>query len=106
VKFDSQMSNPDNLDSLEVFHNLAEECFELHIANERCVLNYRRLPGKLVIYHTEVPEAFERHGLAARITKAALEFARAENLRVEPRCPYTAVYIQKHPEYSDLLPPC
>jgi predicted GNAT family acetyltransferase len=97
------MVNPENLDSLEVIHNQAEDCFEIHVGKERCVLNYRRSPGTIVIYHTEVPQPFEGRGLAARMTRTALEFARAEHLRVEPRCPYTAAYIQKHPQYSDLL---
>jgi predicted GNAT family acetyltransferase len=67
------------------------------------LLNYRRSAGKLVIYHTEVPQAFEGRGLAERMTRAALEFARSSNLQVEPRCPYTANFMQKHHEYDDLL---
>jgi uncharacterized protein len=97
------MTDNPQLDSLEVMHNAAEEYFEIRIGQERGVLNYRRFPGKLLIYHTEVPQSRERQGLAARMTKAALQFARAENLLVEPRCPYTAFYFQRHPEDSDLL---
>ena len=31
------------------------------------------------------------------------EFARAEKLQVDPRCPYTAAFLQKHREYDNLL---
>jgi predicted GNAT family acetyltransferase len=86
-----------------VVHNAAEERFELRIGGERCLLNYRRSAGKLVIYHTEVPQPFEGRGLAERMTRAALDFARFENLQVEPRCSYAAYFMQKHPEYDDLL---
>ena len=84
-------------------HNAAEERFELRIGGELCLLNYRRSAGNLVIYHTEVPQPFEGRGLAERMTRAALDFARSENLQVEPRCSYTAYFMQKHPEYDDLL---
>jgi len=52
---------------------------------------------------TEVPQPFEGRGLAERMTRTALDFARSENLQVEPRCSYTAYFMQKHPEYDDLL---
>ena len=84
-------------------HNVAEERFELRIGAELCLLNYRRSAGKLVIYHTEVPPPFESRGLAERMTRAALDFARSKNLQVEPRCSYAAYFMQKHPEYDDLL---
>jgi uncharacterized protein len=87
----------------EVFHNAVQQRFELRVGEALCVLDYRRFPGKLVIYHTEVPQPLERRGFAARMTRAALDFARSENLQVEPRCPYTAAFMQKNPEFADLL---
>ena len=87
----------------EVVHNEGQSRFELHVGDVLCVVDYRRTPDKLIIYHTEVPPPFERRGLAARMTRAALDFARSQNLKVEPRCPYTAAFMQKHPEYADLL---
>ncbi len=92
-----------DFESQEVAHLPAEERFELRAGTYVCIVNYRRRPGKMVIYHTEVPLPFEGHGLAARVTRAALEFARKEKLQVEPRCPYTAAFLRKNPEYSDLL---
>lgn len=99
------MTNAQDFHSSDVFHNVARQRFELRVGDALCVLDYRRSPGKLVIYHTEVPQPLERHGLAALITRVALDFARSENLRVEPRCPYTATFIQKNPEFADLLAP-
>jgi uncharacterized protein len=97
------MSEPENLDAAKVVHNIAAQQFEVHFGSLLCVLNYRQSGEKLIIYHTEVPETLEGRGVAARMTQAALEFARAESLQIEPRCPYTAAFLQKHPEYSDLL---
>jgi predicted GNAT family acetyltransferase len=95
--------NSAQFETTEVVHNQAESRFELRVGEAICVVEYRRMPDKLVIYHTEVPKPFERRGLAARMTRAALDFARSQNLKVEPRCPYTAGFMQKHSEYADLL---
>jgi predicted GNAT family acetyltransferase len=89
----------------DVVHNIVAQRFELRVGDVLCVIDYRRSSGKLVIYHTEVPPPYEGQGLAACMTRAALEFARSENLQVEPRCAYTAAFMQKNPEYSDLLTP-
>lgn len=99
------MLESEKLKAPDVVHNVAAERFELHVGGELCVLNYRLTADKLVIYHTEVPQHLEGRGLAARMTRAALDFARSQNLKVEPRCPYTAAFLQKHPEYGDLIAP-
>jgi predicted GNAT family acetyltransferase len=87
----------------DVVHNKAAQQFELRVGERLCVLQYRITAGKMVIYHTEVPHPFEGRGLAAQMTRAALEFAQSEQLHVDPRCPYTAAFFRKHPEYSGLL---
>jgi uncharacterized protein len=99
------MTNSPTFESSEVFHNVAQQRFELRLGDALCLLDYRLSPGKLVIYHTEVPQPVEHLGLAARMTRAALEFARSENLQVEPRCPYTAAFMHKNPKFAGLLVP-
>jgi uncharacterized protein len=51
----------------------------------------------------EVPPALEGQGLAAKLVRAALDFAREQNLRVVPVCPYVSSFIRKHGEYPDLV---
>src|SRR5258708_23361813 len=87
----------------DVFHNAAQQRFELRVGEALCMLDYRRFPGKLVIYHTQVPQPLERRGFAARLTRFALDFARSENLQVELLCPYTEAFIQNNPQFADLL---
>ena len=97
------MTNSAGSETSDVFHNVAQQRFELRIGDDLCLIDYRFGSGKIVIYHTEVPQQLEGRGLAARLTRAALAWARAENLQVDPRCPYTAAFFQKHPEFQDLL---
>jgi predicted GNAT family acetyltransferase len=65
--------------------------------------DYRLLPTKIVIKHTEVQPEHSGKGLAGRLVKYALEASRDAGLRVVPLCPYVVSYIERHPEYSDLL---
>ena len=92
-----------NLDNVTVIHNEEARRFELLIDGQRSLLTYRRFPDRIVFDHTEVPEPLEGHGLAAKLSRAALDFACANRLRVVPLCPYVSAFIRKHPEYQDLV---
>jgi len=53
--------------------------------------------------HTEVPPAFEGQGIAAMMARAALDFAKTKGYKVRSYCSYTTRFIERHPEYQDLL---
>ena|SRR5215468_9984698 len=97
------MTHFDDITSAKVVHNADVRQFELRVGDLLSLLQYRLAGAKMIIFHTEVPPAIQNQGLAERLTKAALEFARAQELKVEPRCPYTAAFLNQHREYSDLL---
>jgi predicted GNAT family acetyltransferase len=94
-----------DLNNLPVTHNEAARRFELLVDGARAFLTYRRFPDRILLLHTEVPQPFEGHGLAAKLSRSALDFARANCLRVVSLCPYVSSFIQKHPEYQDLVAP-
>jgi len=93
------------VDRVEVKHNEAVHRFEAEIHGLKAVVVYKIIPGRMLIQHTEVPPVLEGRGLAARLTRVALEFARSKGLQVVPACSYTSSFMAKHPEYNDLLPP-
>jgi uncharacterized protein len=68
-------------------------------------LEYTRIGTTIAYTHTEVPTSLEGHGVAAKLAKHALDFARATALDVVPLCPYVADYIKRHPDYGDLVAP-
>jgi predicted GNAT family acetyltransferase len=41
--------------------------------------------------------------LAAKVVIAALEYAKKNNLKVEPGCTYVQTFISRHKEYEELL---
>ncbi|MFF7055027.1 GNAT family N-acetyltransferase [Achromobacter spanius] len=67
-----------------------------------CVLDYQLQDGTMVIVHTGVPSPVGGRGIAAELTKFALDTARAQGWKVRPVCSYAEVYMRRHPEYNDL----
>jgi uncharacterized protein len=64
---------------------------------------YRRRGNRIAFTHTEVDESSEGRGLGSRLAAAALEDARRQGLEVVPLCPFIAHYIERRPEYEDLV---
>lgn len=83
--------------------NQAASRFETTVDGVLCVLDYRFAGGVLTIDHVGVPNAVSGRGIAARLTAAALDAARAAGWRVVPHCSYAAAYIRRHPRYRDLV---
>jgi predicted GNAT family acetyltransferase len=64
---------------------------------------YRRRNGRIAFVHTEVDESCEGRGFGSRLAAAALDDARSKGLVVVPLCPFIARYIDRHPEYEELV---
>ena len=67
------------------------------------VAAYRRRDGRIAFTHTEVDESCEGRGLGSRLAAFALEDARRQGLEVLPLCPFIAGYVDRHPEYEQLV---
>lgn len=79
--------------------------FEIRVAGEVAgFVTYRRRDGELALLHTEIDDAHQGEGLAARLVRDVLDRARVDGLAVVPYCPYVAGYLARHPEYLDLVP--
>lgn len=87
----------------EVRDNTQRHRFELDADGHVAFSNYQRADGVLTILHTEVPKELNGKGIGSRLARGVLEIARAEKLKVAPRCPFVKAYIDKHPEFADLL---
>lgn len=64
---------------------------------------YVRKGRRIIFVHTEIDDAYEGHGLGSQVAKGALDDARAQQLAVVPVCPFIERYIERHPEYRDLV---
>ncbi len=55
-----------------------------------------------VILHVEAHPALRGSGAAGRFMQAMAEHARAENLKLVPRCSYAVAWLKRHPEFDDI----
>lgn len=56
-----------------------------------------------VILHVEADPALRGGGAAGQFMQALAGHARAEGLKLQPRCSYAVLWHRRHPEYDDVL---
>lgn len=58
---------------------------------------------KLTVYHTEVAPEYEGKGFAKILLERLVSYARENDLKIVPLCPYVHLQFKRHPdEYSDV----
>jgi uncharacterized protein len=77
--------------------------FEIEREGHVAYLEYTLAGKVLQLIHSEVPEAVRGKGLGSELARSALEWARENGMKVDVICPTVAAYLEKHPEYSDLM---
>jgi predicted GNAT family acetyltransferase len=71
---------------------------------EAGILRYRLESGNiLTIDHVEVSPDFEGKGLAKSMLMKAVEFARANKLKILPQCTYAKTVFKRTEEIKDVL---
>lgn len=59
--------------------------------------------GKQTVYHTEVDPEFKGRGFATLLLNQLVGYARENNLKIIPLCPYVLAQFKKHQEtYKDV----
>ena len=76
--------------------------FETNVDGHDCEIDYQLSGGVMTITHTGVPSAVGGRGVAAEMTRFALDTARTNGWKVVAGCSYAAGYMNKHPEFDDL----
>ena len=90
-------------DISQVSNNPVASRFEIRTEQGTAMLTYKHRGADLDLIHTEVPPVLEGKGYAAALAAAALDYARREGMKVIPTCPYVRAYLERHPEYADLV---
>lgn len=58
---------------------------------------------KLTVYHIEVNPEYEGKGFAKILLERLVSYARENNLKIVPLCPYVHLQFKRHPEeYNDV----
>ena len=90
---------------METKKNESENRYEAYVDGELAGAAYYELDDKRIVFtHTEVDDRFEGKGVGSSLARFALDDVRATgNRRVVPRCPFIKGWIDRHPEYDDLV---
>ena len=67
-------------------------------------LTYRHTGPKLITAdHTGVPDVFRGQGIGRALVIRMIEDARAQGVKIIPRCTYVQAERRKHPEWADVF---
>ena len=64
---------------------------------------YELQAGVVAFVHTEVDPAYEGQGVGGALARGALDVVRSRGARVRPLCPFMRGWIDRHPDYGDLV---
>lgn len=79
--------------------------YEAHVDGELAGFAEYQLTDELIVMtHTEVDPAFEGQGVGGALARSALDDVRSTGTRtVLATCPFILGWVQRHPDYADLL---
>jgi predicted GNAT family acetyltransferase len=85
--------------------NTADHRYEMMADDGQMIgfADYREQPGAVVLPHTVVEPGHEGQGLGGQLARFALDDIRASGRKVLPRCSFIAAWIQRHPDYADMV---
>ena len=87
----------------DIRHDSGTHRFTTTVDNVEGILEYHMDGDFMDITHVTVPDAIGGRGIASHLTMAAFEHARQVGMNVRPSCPYAAAWVERHPEFNQLL---
>lgn len=89
----------------QVANNAERSRFEIRVDDGRLAgfAEYDDRDGVREFTHTVVRDEFEGQGIGSRLARAALDMTREDGRSVVATCPFVKGWIEKHPDYQDLL---
>lgn len=90
----------------EVTDNPAQNRYELVVDGVTAIVEYQRAGDLVDLTHTEVPQALAGRGVGSALARGTLDLVRTTGLKVRPSCPFIAAFIERHPDYQDLVVDC
>lgn len=96
--------NPAGGDAVRVVDEPGRQRYEARLGDEVAgYLEYRVVGGRTILVHTEVAPAMEGRGVGGRLVAGALDDLRSRGRRITVKCPFVAAFLERHPDYRDLV---
>jgi len=91
--------------TIKQIEHSAKGAFLIVENNERLAeMTYSRAGDSLIIIdHTEVSDKLRGQGAGKKLVLAAVEYARKNNLKILPLCPFAKATFDRTPEIHDVL---
>ena len=84
--------------------NDASHRLELEIEGSIAFIEYKLSRNTtLFLIHTEVPPALKGKGAASTIVQKAFQYAKDNNYKIVPICPFVQSYLKQHEEWNDII---
>lgn len=91
--------------NIERIEHGSKGAFIIKADNKRLAeMTYSKAGDKLIIIdHTEVSDALRGKGAGKQLVTAAVEYARKNQIKILPLCPFAKSVFDKTPEFNDVL---
>jgi hypothetical protein len=91
---------------MQILHEKIDEhhIFYIEINNERLAKMFFHMSNddRMVIEHTEVSEQLKGKGIGKELVDHAVEYARKNNFKIIPLCPFTKSVFERFSGYEDV----
>ncbi|MFG1398820.1 GNAT family N-acetyltransferase [Roseixanthobacter pseudopolyaromaticivorans] len=87
----------------DVIDNPAQNRFELKVGDELALAYYKRDGDRIILTHTEVPQALSGQGIGSRLAAGAFAHIREDGNKAVTQCSFMAAWSARHPEVADLV---
>ena len=87
---------------LVVSDNSAMSRFEMPSGDAVAFVEYQRDGDRIVLTHTEVPDAMSGQGVGSKLVAGVLDRIRSEDKKVVAQCEFVASFMRRHPGYQSL----
>ena len=92
------------MSDVKTVHNAEAHRYEGWCDGELAGFAEYQLTDQLIVFtHTEVEDRFEGQGIGSALAHAALDDVRRRGIKALPLCPFVKTWIDKHPDYRDLV---
>jgi uncharacterized protein len=89
---------------LTVTDNLFEGRYEALLDGEIVgTAEYELSDDLMILIHTDVAPTHQDQGIGGTLARFVVNDARRRGLRVRPVCPFLRSWIDRHPDYADLV---
>jgi uncharacterized protein len=90
---------------IERIEHGSKGAFIIKVNDQRLAeMTYSKAGDKLIIIdHTDVSDALRGKGAGKQLVHAAVEYARANQIKILPLCPFAKAVFDKTPEFKDVL---